>query len=91
MIDLGKGVSVDFREHPYVFGIEGWDPIRIQKSNTRINGVSLKQLELIVKTLKGVKREDTTNTGDAVETTAGEDRPTRGRGAKSSKGTRYST
>lgn len=52
MKDLGKGVSVDFIDHPYVFGIVGCDPIRIQKGKGRITGVSLEQLEVIIEAIK---------------------------------------
>jgi hypothetical protein len=86
MIDLGKGVSVDFLDRPYVFGIEGWDPIRIQKGTGRITGVSLEQLELIVKTIKGVKNATANNTGDAVKTTTRKNRTTSRTGGRSTKG-----
>ena len=57
MTDLGKGVAVDFPDKPSVFLIQGYGEIRIQKGDTRINGVTRKQLALIVKKLKPKKTE----------------------------------
>ena len=68
MIDLGKGVSVDFKDHPYVFSIEGWDPIRIQKGEGRITGVSLEQLKLIIKAIEGSKDGQKSNNANVVKT-----------------------
>ena len=64
MIDLGKGVSVDVLNHPYVFGIDGWDPIRIHKGTGSVCGISVEQLELIVRT---VKDANGTDNGDAKQ------------------------
>lgn len=86
MIDLGKGVSVDFLKHPYVFGIEDWDPIRVQKGNTRTNGVSLEQLEIIVKTMKGSMNEQKPDNADAVKTTTRKARATSSKSAKPTAG-----
>ncbi len=88
MIDLGKGVSVDSRENPYVFGIEGWDPIRIQKGKGRTTGVSLEQLEIIIKTIKKVKDGSKHNTTDAKSASAGKARSASGRSNKASAGSR---
>lgn len=82
MIDLGKGVSVDVVKHPYVFGIDGWDPIRIQKGKGRITGVTVEQLKLIIKTIEGSKDGQKPNNGDAIKTTA---RKARSNGVRSSK------
>ena len=87
MIDIGKGVSVDFRDNPYVFGIEGWDPIRIQKGKGRIVGVSLEQLEVIVNFLKKRekrgKNEQGPNNADVKSTSTGKTRTVSGRGSRS--------
>jgi len=82
MIDLGKGVSVDVLKHPYVFGIDGWDPIRIQKGEGRITGVSLEQLKLIVKTVEGSKDGQKPNNGNVKQATT---RKTRADGVRSPK------
>lgn len=89
MIDLGKGVSVDFLEHPYVFGIEGWDPIRIQKGEGRITGVSLAQLKIIIKAVEGSRYEQKPDNADVVKTPTGKARTTRSRSTKSTKGDGY--
>lgn len=86
MIYLGKGVSVDLLEHPYVFGIDGWDPIRIQKGEGRITGVSLAQLEIIIETVKGSRYEQKPDNADVVKATAGKIRTARIGSAKPSKG-----
>ena len=52
MTDLGSGVAVDFPDKPSVFLIQGYGEIRVQKGDTRVNGVTRKQLELMVKKLK---------------------------------------
>lgn len=80
MIDLGKGVSVDFKEHPYVFGIDGWDPIRIQKGEGRITGVSVDQLEIVLATIKGSRDGQKSNNGNVKQTAT---RKTRANGVRS--------
>lgn len=55
MTDLGSGVAVDFPDKPSVFLIQGYGEIRVQKGDTRVNGVTRKQLELMVKKLKPKK------------------------------------
>ena len=89
MIDLGKGVSVDVLKHPYVFGIDGWDPIRIQKGRGRITGVTVEQLKIIVQTVEGSAYEQRPNNADVIKTTTGKNRTTRSRSSKSSKGDGY--
>ena len=91
MIDLGKGVSVDFLKHPYVFGIDGWDPIRIQKGKGRVTGVSLEQLKLIVKTVEGSDYGQKPNNGDAVKAASRKTRADGVRSTKSRKDDGYST
>ena len=85
MIDLGKGVSVDFLKHPYVFKIKGWDPIRIQKGSGRITGVSLEQLKIIVKTIEGSKDGQKSTNAVGVKDTTGKTRGDGVRGSKSRK------
>ena len=89
MIDLGKGVSVDFLKHPYVFGIEGWDPIRVQKGTGRITGVSLEQLKIIIRTIQGSADEQKPNNANVVKTTTRKNRTTRSRSSKPSKSDEY--
>ena len=80
MTDLGKGVAVDFPEKPSVFLIKGYGEIRIQKGDTRINGVTKDQLEIIVRRLEDGQKSDIT---DAKQAAPRKIRATRRRSSKS--------
>ena len=55
MEDIGNDVMVDFPDKPSVFLVKGLGEIRVQKGNTRVNGVTLEQLKTIVKALQPKK------------------------------------
>ena len=84
MTDIGKGVAVDFPDKPQVFLIQGYGEIRVQKGDTRINGVTRKQLELMVKKLKPKKVEDgqESNIADVKQAAPRKTRATRSRSTK---------
>lgn len=86
MTDLGKGVAVDFPDKPSVFLIQGYGEIRVQKGDTRINGVTRKQFELMAKILKPKKKEvqdgQESDITDVKQTTPGKTRATRSRSSK---------
>ena len=86
MIDLGKGVSVDVLKHPYVFGIDGWDPIRIQKGTGRITGATVEQLKLIITTVEGSADEQKHNHADNSKNETGKNRATGRRNTRPPKG-----
>ena len=74
---------VDFPDKPSVFLIKGYGEIRLQKGDTRINGVTKDQLEAMFKALKKGKDEPKiTDNGDAVKTST---RKTRATGSRSTK------
>ncbi len=85
MTDLGNGISVDFPDKPSVFLIKGYGEIRVQKGNTRINGVSMRQFALIAKILrlkKEVKDGQEPDIADVKQTTPRKARTTRSRSSK---------
>lgn len=88
MFDLDFRVSVDSKENPSVFVIEGLGEIRIQKGMTRVNGVNPEQLKVMAKFLepKKVKNEQKSDNGNAVKASTRKTRKTRRRGAAASKG-----
>ncbi len=89
MIDIGKGVMVDFPDRPWVFLIKGYGEIRVQKSNTRINGVTKEQLEIMVKALKTKKDVgdgQKHNLADVEDAPTRKNRTTRRGSGRSSKG-----
>ena len=87
MTDLGKSVAVDFPDKPSVFLIQGYGEIRIQKGDTRINGVSRTQLILMAKVLtpkkKEVKDGQKPDIADVKQTSPRKTRATRSRSPKS--------
>ena len=92
MVDIGKVVMVDFPDKPSLFLIKGYGEIRMQKSNTRINGVTKTQLETMIKALKPkkVKDEPEPDTTDVVKATPRKDRATGSKSYRSPKGPRHS-
>ena len=79
MIDLGKGVMVDFPDKPSVFLIRGYGEIRIQKGNTRINGITREQLKLMAKKVADGQKSDIT---DVKQVAPRKTRTTRSRSTK---------
>ena len=84
MVDIGKGIMVDFPDKPSLFLIKGYGEIRIQKGDTRINGVTEDQFKTMIKALKPKKVEDGQkhNPADAPDAPSGKTWTTRGRGSK---------
>ena len=88
MVDLGNGIAVDFPDKPSVFLIQGYGELRIQKGDTRINGVTRKQLEIMAKYLKPKKVKEEVKDGqepditDVKQVAPGKARTTRGRSTK---------
>lgn len=68
MENLGNGVMIDPNKQFFI--IQGYGEIRIQNNPGRIYGVTLEQLALMLKTLKGKKSEQKPNNGDVVKATS---------------------
>ncbi len=90
MVDIGKGVMVDFPDKPSIFLIQGYGEIRVQKSNTRINGVTEEQFKIMLKALKkrGVDDGQEHNTADATDASSRKTWTARSRGSKPRKGSK---
>ncbi len=88
---LKKGLMVDFIDNPKVFLVKGYGELRIQKGNTRVNGITLEQLKFIVKTLEGEEDGQKPDTPDDRKNTTGKARANDGRSPKSRKSNKSSS